>query len=105
MLVAADAGEVGLCAYGKCATVEQYCGVARASGNGVAELSGRAKARALRSLPFVTQQGRLAPPFRVDTSGCQAFLVEYGTGPQRDNDFKAEGESKRPDPRPNPNPQ
>jgi hypothetical protein len=104
-LVAVYSGEVGLCAYGKCATVEQYCGVARARGDDVVELSGRAKARALRSLPFVSQQGRLAPRFRVDTSGCQAFLVEYGTGPQRDNDFEAEGGSRRPDPRPNPNPQ
>lgn len=103
-LVAVYAGSVGLCAYGECAGVDQYCGVARASRGKVAELSGRAKARALRSLPYVTRQGRLAPRFRVDTSGCQAFLTGSDREQLRDNDFSGGGRGKRPD-RPDPNPQ
>ncbi|WP_162914460.1 FecR family protein [Taklimakanibacter lacteus] len=103
-LVAVYAGKVGLCAYGECASVDQYCGVARASRGNVAELSGRAKARALRSLPYVSHQGRLAPRFRVDTSGCQAFLAGPGNEQLRDNDFSGGGRGKRPD-RPDPNPQ
>lgn len=107
-LVAVYSGKVGLCAYGKCETVDQYCGVARATRGGVAELSGRAKGRALGSLPYVSRQSHLARQFRIDTSGCRAIITEFGDffdgGSQRDGGFdrgrRHKGDDDGPDPQP-----
>jgi hypothetical protein len=108
-LVAVYKGKVGICAYGKCESIDQYCGVARAARGDVAELSGRAKARALRSLPYVSRQSRLSPRFRVDTSGCATILGQFGDlldgGSQRDQEPKDGGRNRVPDGGSGPNPQ
>lgn len=94
-LVAVYAGKVNLCAYGQCEGVDQYCGVARAGQGAVAELSGRAKARALGSLPYVASQSRLARQFRVDTSGCLSIIGGdqdfFKGGSQRDDESGDDG--------------
>lgn len=98
-LVAVYSGKVGLCAYGKCESVDQRCGVARATRGGVAELSGRAKGRALAGLPYVINQSRLARQFRVDTSGCRAIITQFENffdgGSQRDGAFEGDTRQKR----------
>ena len=87
-VIAVYAGRAGLCASGQCERVSQKCGVARARGGVVTELQGRAKAMALRKLPYLTNQGRLARPFRVDTSACAVFAGvyydEFNRGSHRD---------------------
>ncbi|MGE0238039.1 MAG: FecR domain-containing protein [Parvibaculaceae bacterium] len=85
-LVAVHNGRVNLCAYGQCESVDDHCGVGRAGGGDVDELGGRAKGRAVRSLPYVISQGSLAQPFRVDTSACRSvaslFQNFFGGGSQ-----------------------
>jgi hypothetical protein len=85
-LVAVHVGQVNMCAYGRCETVDDHCGVGRAGNRDVDELRGRAKGRALRSLPYVVNQGTLARPFRVDTSSCRSALALFqsffGSGSQ-----------------------
>ena len=49
-LVAVHVGRVNMCAYGKCESIDDHCGVGRAANNHVAELAGRAKGQAVRSL-------------------------------------------------------
>jgi len=76
-LVAVHAGRVNLCAYGQCESVDDHCGVGRAGGGAVDELGGRAKGRAVRSLPYITNQSALARPFRVDTSSCRSVATLF----------------------------
>jgi hypothetical protein len=101
-LVAVVDGRVRLCASGRCEIVPDNCGVARARNNSVEALGGRAKGRALRSLPYIVDQGTLARPFRLNTQSCRSSLTLYqnffgggqnngsgggerpGPGPQRD---------------------
>ncbi|MGE0239975.1 MAG: FecR domain-containing protein, partial [Parvibaculaceae bacterium] len=104
-LIAVYSGKASLCAYGRCETVDQYCGVARAQGGDVMELTGRSKARALRGLPYVASQARLAGPFRVDTSGCRSLI---GDDPHRRSKQDRQGEKPtrgRPSATPGPTPQ
>ena len=76
-LVAVHTGRVNLCAYGQCESVDDHCGVGRAGGGAVDELGGRAKGRAVRSLPYIASQGALARPFRVDTSSCRSVATLF----------------------------
>jgi hypothetical protein len=76
-LVAVHAGRIRLCAYGDCETVDDRCGVGRAGGGSVSELDGRAKGRAVRSLPYILNQGALARPFRVNTSSCRSVATLF----------------------------
>lgn len=92
-LVAVHAGQVRLCAYGDCETVDDRCGVGRAQNGDIDELGGKAKGRAIRSLPYIINQGPLARPFRVNTSSCRSvatlFQNFFGGGSQggeRDRD-------------------
>jgi hypothetical protein len=89
-LVAVHAGRVRLCAYGRCESVDDHCGVGRAANDDVDELGGKAKGRALRSLPYTINQGPLAQPFRVNTSSCRSvstlFQNFFGGGSQGGND-------------------
>ncbi|WP_162914101.1 FecR family protein [Taklimakanibacter lacteus] len=88
-LVAVHAGRVRLCAYGQCESVDDRCGVGRAADNDVDELGGKAKGRAVRSLPYILNQGPLAQPFRVNTSSCRSvatlFQNFFGGGSQGGN--------------------
>lgn len=72
-LIAVYDGKAGLCTRGQCAEVSEKCGVARARGGAATELKGRAKALALQKLPYLSDQGRLARRFRVDSSACSAL--------------------------------
>ncbi len=85
-LVAVHAGRVQICAYGECESVDDRCGVGRAGDQRVDELGGKAKGRALRSLPYILNQGTLAQPFRVNTSSCRSvatlFQNFFGGGSQ-----------------------
>jgi hypothetical protein len=103
-LIAVYSGKASLCAYGQCESVDQYCGVARARGGDVRELKGRAKARALSALPYVESQGRLAPAFRLDTSGCRIIIDGFLNGLDRGSKRDGEAEGRRPGGGP-PNPQ
>jgi hypothetical protein len=76
-LVAVHVGRVNMCAYGKCESVDDHCGVGRAANHNVAELGGRAKGQAVRSLPYILNQSALAQPFRVDTSSCRSVATLY----------------------------
>lgn len=76
-LVAVHVGRVNICAYGKCESVDDRCGVGRAANNDVDELGGKAKGRAIRSLPYIVNQGALAQPFRVNTSSCRSVATLY----------------------------
>ncbi len=76
-LVAVHGGRVNMCAYGKCESIDDHCGVGRAANNHVAELAGRAKGQAVRSLPYILNQSALAKPFRVDTSSCRSVATLY----------------------------
>ena len=98
-LVAVHAGRVNLCAYGRCESVDDHCGVGRAGGGKVDELGGRAKGQAVRSLPYAINQGALARPFRVDTSSCRsvATLFQNFFGGGQNN-----GEQQRATPRSGP---
>lgn len=88
-LVAVHAGRVRLCAYGQCESVDDRCGVGRAANDDVDELGGKAKGRAIRSLPYIFNQGALAQPFRVNTSSCRSvatlFQNFFGGGSQGSN--------------------
>jgi hypothetical protein len=74
-LIAVVAGRVRLCASGQCEIIPDNCGVGRARSNDVDELGGRAKGRALRSLPFILSQGTLARPFRLNTESCRSSIT------------------------------
>jgi hypothetical protein len=76
-LVAVHVGRVALCAYGKCESIDDHCGVGRAGGGGVEELGGRAKGRAINSLPYIATQSALARPFRLDTSSCRSVATLF----------------------------
>lgn len=85
-LVAVHAGQVKLCAYGNCETVDDRCGVGRARNGDIDELGGKAKGRAIKTLPYIVNQGQLAQPFRVNTSSCRSvaalFQNFFGGGSQ-----------------------
>ncbi|MGE3873238.1 MAG: FecR domain-containing protein [Parvibaculaceae bacterium] len=76
-LVAVLAGRVRLCASGECEIIPDNCGVGRARRNDVDELGGRAKGRALRTLPYIIDQGTLARPFRLNTQSCRSSLTLF----------------------------
>jgi hypothetical protein len=80
-LVAVLQGGVRLCASGQCEVIPDGCGVGRARGNQVGELGGRAKGRALRTLPYITNQGSLARSFRLNTQSCRSSLTLAPTFP------------------------
>jgi hypothetical protein len=94
-LVAVHAGRVQICAYGQCESVDDRCGVGRAANNSVDELGGKAKGRAIRSLPYILNQGPLAQPFRLNTSSCRSvatlFQNFFGGGSQGGNDGQEGG--------------
>ncbi len=73
-LVAVLDGGVRLCAEGRCETIPDNCGVGRARSNDVQELGGRPKGQALRSLPYILNQGSLARSFRLNTRSCRSSL-------------------------------
>lgn len=92
-LIAVHQGQIRLCAYGNCETVDDRCGVGRARNGNVDELGGKAKGQAIRSLPYILNQGPLARPFRLNTSSCRSvatlFQNFFGGGSQggeRDRD-------------------
>lgn len=105
-LVAVHAGRVTMCAYGDCETVDDRCGVGRAENGDIDELGGKAKGRAIRSLPYILNQGPLARPFRVNTSSCRSvatlFQNFFGGGSQgaekgRDHSPKVDNRPSQPD--------
>jgi hypothetical protein len=73
-LIAVLEGGVRLCSSGRCETIPQGCGVGRASSGGVEQLGGRSKGRALRTLPYIVEQGALARGFRLNTQSCRSSL-------------------------------
>jgi FecR protein len=73
-LIAVLEGGVRLCSAGRCESIPQGCGVGRASSNGVQQLGGRSKGRALGRLPYIVQQGSLSRGFRLNTQSCRASL-------------------------------
>jgi len=85
-LVAVHVGRVNMCAYGRCESIDDRCGVGRAANNTLGELGGKSKGEAVRSLPFIVNQGQLAQPFRVNTSSCRSvatlFQNFFGGGSQ-----------------------
>lgn len=92
-LVAVHQGKVRLCAYGNCETVDDRCGVGRARNGNIDELGGKAKGQAIRTLPYILNQGALARPFRLNTSSCrsvatlfQNFFSGGSQGGERDRD-------------------
>jgi hypothetical protein len=108
-LVAVLTGRVRLCASGNCEIIPDNCGVGRARSDDVDELGGRAKGRALRSLPYIINQGTLARPFRLNTESCRAsaslFQNFFGGGNQTGDGRANEGRpNKDPDPAPDPGP-
>ncbi len=76
-LVAVLQGRVRLCASGECEIIPDNCGVGRARSNDVDELGGRAKGRALRTLPYILDQGTLARPFRLNTQSCRSSATLF----------------------------
>jgi len=73
-LIAVLEGGVRLCVSGRCETIPDNCGVGRARRNDVDQLGGRAKGQALRSLPYIINQGTLARSFRLNTRSCRSSL-------------------------------
>ncbi|MGE0007798.1 MAG: FecR domain-containing protein [Parvibaculaceae bacterium] len=80
-LLAVFEGGVRLCTGGRCETIPEGCGVGRARSNDVDQLGGRAKGQALRSLPYIVNQGTLARQFRVNTRSCRSSLSPLQTAP------------------------
>ena len=76
-LVAVVDGRVRLCASARCEIIPDNCGVGRVRDSNVDALGGRAKGRALRSLPYIVDQGTLARPFRLNTQSCRSSLTTY----------------------------
>lgn len=105
-LVAVLNGKVRLCASGDCEIIPDNCGVGRARSDDVDELGGRAKGRALRSLPYIINQGSLARPFRLNTESCRTSLTLFqnffGGGNETGSDRANEGRPDRSEPDPNP---
>lgn len=103
-LIAVHVGRVNMCAYGKCESIDDHCGVGRAANNGVDQLGGKAKGRAVLSLPYILNQGALAKPFRVNTSSCrsvatlfQNFFDGGSQGNKKDNRPEASPKASPPD--------
>jgi hypothetical protein len=74
-LIAVLEGGVRLCSSGRCQTIPDNCSVGRAGGNDVDRLGGRAKSQALKSLPFIINQGGLGRQFRLNTQSCRSSLT------------------------------
>jgi hypothetical protein len=94
-LVAVLDGLVRFCSAGDCEPIPRNCGVGRATRGNVEPLSGRAKGRALRSLPFILNQASLSRPFRLNTQSCRAVLTIYDDffGGGQNNSTRPEGAS------------
>ncbi|HTN97110.1 MAG TPA: FecR domain-containing protein [Nordella sp.] len=73
-LVAVLEGAVRLCSSGECQVIPDNCGVGRANRRNVDALGGRAKGQALRTLPYIINQGSLARSFRLSTTSCRSSL-------------------------------
>jgi len=73
-LIAVLEGSVRLCSGGRCESIPQGCGVGRARSGDVDQLGGRAKGQALRTLPYIVNQGSLARGFRLNTQSCRSSL-------------------------------
>lgn len=80
-LLAVLEGSVRLCADGECEVIPDNCGVARANRRNVDALGGRAKGRALRSLPYIINQGTLNRSFRLNTTSCRSSLTLLPVSP------------------------
>jgi hypothetical protein len=96
-LVAVTSGRVRLCAAGQCEIIPDGCGVGRARSGDVDELGGRAKGRALRSLPYIVNQGSLTRSFRLNTQSCRASLTNLFGGSQNSGDHLG-GKATSPNP-------
>jgi hypothetical protein len=96
-LVAVMDGLVRLCAFGRCESIPDNCGVGRAARGDVDELDCRAKGRALRSLPYIINQGSLARPFRLNTRSCRssAEIFENFFGGGQNNNGGGDGGGTR----------
>lgn len=73
-LIAVLEGGVQLCTSGRCETIPENCGVGRARRNDVDQLGGRSKSQALRTLPYIVNQGTLNRSFRLNTRSCRSSL-------------------------------
>ena len=109
-VIAVYDGRAGLCTHGQCAEVSETCGVARARGDAVSELKGRAKALALQKFPYLSDQGRVTRRFRVDSSACSALASalqgNVNRGSHRDGiSSRAPKEEKEEPETPGPSPQ
>ncbi|MFZ5672641.1 MAG: FecR family protein [Pseudomonadota bacterium] len=87
-LIAVFEGGVRLCASGTCESIPEGCGVGRARRNDVDQLGGRSKSQALRSLPYIVNQGTLSRSFRVNTRSCRSSLGLI-LGPRNNNNQNA----------------
>ncbi len=84
-LIAVLEGGVRLCSSGRCQTIPDNCSVGRAGGNDVGKLSGRSKSQALRSLPYIVNQGGLGRQFRLNTQSCRSSMSLLPSLPNNDN--------------------
>lgn len=73
-LVAVLEGAVRLCTSGECQVIPDNCGVGRANRRNVDALGGRSKGQALRTLPYIINQGSLTRSFRLSTTSCRSSL-------------------------------
>lgn len=92
-LVAVFEGGVRLCAAGTCESIPEGCGVGRARRNDVDQLGGRSKSQALRSLPYIINQGSLNRPFRVNTRSCRSSLGLILNAPENNQNSGPQGPS------------
>lgn len=92
-LVAVFEGGVRLCASGTCESIPEGCGVGRARRNDVDQLGGRSKSQALRSLPYIINQGSLNRPFRVNTRSCRSSLGLILQAPENNQNSGPQGPS------------
>lgn len=92
-LVAVFEGGVRLCASGTCESIPEGCGVGRARRNDVDQLGGRSKSQALRSLPYIINQGSLNRPFRVNTRSCRSSLGLILNAPENNQNSGPQGPS------------
>lgn len=80
-LVAVLEGGVNLCISGRCEVIPDNCGVGRARRSDVGQLGGRSKGQALRTLPYIVNQGALNRSFRLNTRSCRSSLGLLPTAP------------------------
>lgn len=92
-LIAVFEGGVRLCASGTCESIPEGCGVGRARRNDVDQLGGRSKGQALRSLPYIVNQGSLSRSFRVNTRSCRSSLGLILQAPENNQNSGPQGPS------------